>query len=59
MSVSCCHVQDGVAAFVADVVERLWAELVYELLDILEVAVATRKEEILDFVGGRRCKRHF
>ena len=50
--------QDCVATLVAGVAERLWAEFVYELLDILEVAVATRKQEILDIVGGRRCNRH-
>ena len=58
MSISCGHVQDGVAALVAYVLERLRAKLVYKLLNVLEVAVATRKENIFSFFGRRSCKRH-
>lgn len=51
VSICADHVQSSVPTAVANVIETSCTVLFHKLLDILEVTVATRQEELVFFVA--------
>lgn len=58
MSICTDHVENAISAAVTNAVQRLDTELVHELLDILEVAIPTREQQLVLFFVCRARERH-
>lgn len=58
VSVCASHMQDGVSVIISDLVQKVLAEAIHELLNVLNIAISAGQKNIVDIIRRRNCQGH-